>query len=484
MANVKIQDLPEATALDAADYLVAEDVSIPETVKITKANAVATLVGNMQAVFDLGRTIVTTVAKGALALSSTEDVTLLSLVDNVSAGAQALLSLASSATNRTGPIVAIDANTNVQAAIYVDTNHRAPHVLEADDVTVATNIVRAISETSGLVLQLRRALLQFASDEDAAVNVQDTASGTGKNLAVRASNAVGASSTGGSAYIDAGTGTSVSGDINIGTLAADAINSGAGGGISWTHTGSLHVTDSAQVDTDMIIGGTFEADALALFEQRLALGGLLDPSAISGTTTDWNPTNFAISTVIHVDLSAFATITSMEAGAVDGEIKILQSVDDTYAFALQHDDGSTGTAGNRFLLPPGSGTITVPPRGCAVCMYDGTAQRWRLIAWSGVPITAPRTVSGTTDTPTQADHGRSIKCTSGSATTITIASMAPGTCIEFEQNGAGQVTLSGSGVTLHPGASFQSKTAEQYSIIGVRFNDSTNATVYGSKALA
>src|SRR4029079_5848880 len=184
-------------------------------------------------------------------------------------------------------------------------------------------------------------------------------------------------------------------------------------------------------------------------------------------------TGFATSAVVQVDLSAFATITSMAAGSNDQEIKILQNVDDTFAFAIQHDDGATGTAGNRFLIPPGSGTITVPPRGCAVCAYDSTAQRWRLIAWSGVPITAPRTVSGTTDTPAQADHGRSIKCRSGSATTITIATMAPGTCIEFEQNGAGQVTRSGSGVTLHPGASFLSKTAEQYSIIGVRFNDAT-----------
>ena len=75
-----------------------------------------------------------------------------------------------------------------------------------------------------------------------------------------------------------------------------------------------------------------------------------------------------------------------------------------------------------------------------------------------------RTVSGTTDTPTTSDAGKLVKYTSGSAVAITISGsldLSPGQRIDFVQDGAGQLTFTGSGATIKatPGA----KTRAQYS---------------------
>ena len=75
-----------------------------------------------------------------------------------------------------------------------------------------------------------------------------------------------------------------------------------------------------------------------------------------------------------------------------------------------------------------------------------------------------RTVSGTTDTPTSADAGKIVKFTSGSAVTITIngsLDLGEGKRIDFVQDGAGQLTFTGSGATIK--ATPGSKTRAQYS---------------------
>ena len=63
-----------------------------------------------------------------------------------------------------------------------------------------------------------------------------------------------------------------------------------------------------------------------------------------------------------------------------------------------------------------------------------------------------RTISGTADTPTAADAGRYLRCTSASAVTITIddSVFSAGDVVTIRQAGAGLVSLAaGTGVTLN-----------------------------------
>jgi hypothetical protein len=82
------------------------------------------------------------------------------------------------------------------------------------------------------------------------------------------------------------------------------------------------------------------------------------------------------------------------------------------------------------------------------------------------PLTV-NTQSGTSYTLALADTGAIVRCTSGSAVTVTVpanstAAFAVGTSIEIRQSGAGQVTLSpAGGVTLNSESSMR-KTAAQH----------------------
>src|SRR5579883_1121711 len=105
------------------------------------------------------------------------------------------------------------------------------------------------------------------------------------------------------------------------------------------------------------------------------------PTALSsGTTNDWNlgatNTYFMITTAS----SANATITGITGGA-DGRMIVLVNANSAGNITIQHDDGSSSTAANRFNLP-GNSDIIMAPGGTATFIYDGTStnHRWRMIS--------------------------------------------------------------------------------------------------------
>lgn len=84
-----------------------------------------------------------------------------------------------------------------------------------------------------------------------------------------------------------------------------------------------------------------------------------------------------------------------------------------------------------------------------------------------------------------ADDGKTIRCTAATTVTITVpAGLTPGVTVEFVQDGAGQVQVAGSGVTLRHGAIFQPFTAEQRSSVVVTVLDTDEALVRGDLAAA
>lgn len=99
----------------------------------------------------------------------------------------------------------------------------------------------------------------------------------------------------------------------------------------------------------------------------------------------------------------------------------------------------------------------------------------------------PRTVSGTSDTAVLTDAGGYIRCTSASATAVTIppnSSVAypTGTVITYEQAGAGTVTLTpGSGVTLNSRGALLA-LAGQYAVAQVKKVATDTWTVIGDVA--
>lgn len=535
------------------------------------------IAGGMQAVFDVARTIVTTVAKGPLALSSVQDVSLLTLIENTAAAVQPILAISSTAVARTGACLSI-----INAgAVAID-------ITTTGGFTVGLKMQEVFHNP----LYLRPSELIFSKDSDATVRLDDAAPANhGNDLILAAQNAVGAAKDGGAVSIQGGNpgAGGVEGTVNIATVTGSQINTGHSSATLLKHSGLIEIDQSGNalvidattiffdgssnasigVDNSSVAGKHLSVkagDGLAtadggnlLLRSGDAFGGSqqggdvvvtagagpngdgwiylltsgpmgqiriqddapanvtvgdigdtsgtaifyasvtvanglsidritstvafaadISPTAISGVTTNWNPSGIGGAVVVRIDLSAEAEITSIS-GGVDGRILILSNIDPSFSVYLRHDDGATGTAANRFLLPNGA-QMVINPGAAAAIIYDSTSQRWRCYGSTTNLVTPPRSVSGTTDTPTRADHGTTISHTNAGAITSTIGTMPAGTRIEFYQDGAGQITLSASGITLRIPTPFVAKTRAQYSVIGVYFISTTVAVVYGDLA--
>ena len=105
------------------------------------------------------------------------------------------------------------------------------------------------------------------------------------------------------------------------------------------------------------------------------MSGDLSPSQITANQNDYNPANLATASVLRLTTDASRNITSL-AGGADGRIITIMNVG-SFPIVLKNDDGSTGTAANRFALP---GDVTLAAKQNVILMYDSTASRWRQIA--------------------------------------------------------------------------------------------------------
>lgn len=161
---------------------------------------------------------------------------------------------------------------------------------------------------------------------------------------------------------------------------ASEIISQLNGGVALTATASgdkLPITDIS--DTAEAASGTTKpiamSDLLRIIFTSLALTGDISPTQITANQNDYNPTGLADAAVLRLSTDAARNITSI-AGGADGRILIIFNVG-SFDIVLKDDDGSTGTAANRFAL---SGDTTLSPDRCAILQYDSTSLRWRLLA--------------------------------------------------------------------------------------------------------
>jgi hypothetical protein len=109
-------------------------------------------------------------------------------------------------------------------------------------------------------------------------------------------------------------------------------------------------------------------------DEKLSLTGDIN-ATVPSSATDYNPTGLATASVIRLTSSAARTIPSLQGGS-DGRVLTLMNVGN-YNITLKNDDGSTGTAANRFAL---TGDLVLSPKQSAILIYDSTSSRWRQIA--------------------------------------------------------------------------------------------------------
>lgn len=116
------------------------------------------------------------------------------------------------------------------------------------------------------------------------------------------------------------------------------------------------------------------ASGNAMLPRGLSLSGVVSPSPITADANDYAPSGHAAATVFRLSSDAARTITGL-AGGQDGRIAMLVN---TGGFNLVLSNGNPASgAANRFAL---TADVTLPPNGAALLWYDGTSQRWRLIA--------------------------------------------------------------------------------------------------------
>lgn len=100
------------------------------------------------------------------------------------------------------------------------------------------------------------------------------------------------------------------------------------------------------------------------------------------------------------------------------------------------------------------------------------------------PLTFPATTADTAITLDADDNHAVIRTTAGTTITVTVPTLAQGTRVLIVQEGAGQVQLSASGVTLQFPATFLARCAEQDSMIELLYLTATLVQVVGDMELA
>ena len=105
----------------------------------------------------------------------------------------------------------------------------------------------------------------------------------------------------------------------------------------------------------------------------------VSPPQITANQTDYNPAGLPTTASLRLDLDAARTINSLAGGSL-GRVLMIQNISG-FALTLLHDDGATGTAAMRFLLP-GAVNLSIPAGAGVILRYDNTSLRWRVVAKS------------------------------------------------------------------------------------------------------
>jgi hypothetical protein len=153
-----------------------------------------------------------------------------------------------------------------------------------------------------------------------------------------------------------------------------------------TATGSVTVFNNSPTYTSVLgslIGYDYSPTVTSVSGQHIAiraasgqlvLSSTISPAQITSNQNDYNPTGLNGAFELRLNSDAARNITSI-AGGVDGRILIVTNVG-SFVITIKDDDGSTGTAANRFAL---SADVPIAVDETRIFKYDGTSSRWRLI---------------------------------------------------------------------------------------------------------
>lgn len=235
-----------------------------------------------------------------------------------------------------------------------------------------------------------------------------------------------------------------------------------------------------------------------------AEGSILERLAAMEASTDWdkveggitavggNVTIAADTGVLVVDTSATRALTLPNPATMTGRLPFLVIDGNNNAtgkpislvrFASEQIDGvaaskSLGKDGGRWWVwTNGTNWYTAEcvPHTAATPAAEGLA-----------PAGAPVTETGTTRTLSDADHGKTIRCTNAAGCAITVPdTVTPGLTVAVLQRGAAAVSVVGSGtMTIVPAATFDPETAEVGSMATIYVETSTVTNVIGDLAAA
>jgi hypothetical protein len=197
-------------------------------------------------------------------------------------------------------------------------------------------------------------------------------------------------------------------------------------------TGSIYQnTDGGSTWVLGLSGVTVSGASLA---GAITESGVIRPTGVTGALNDWAPTGVTTARTVYATLTGDTSLSSISASQTDGRVVTIY-IPSGFTLTLKNDDGATGTAANRFLLPnnvdwqlgsTGNGSVTL--------RYDGTAARWKLDSKTGTTypaltntgsltesgVLSPSAVSGTINNyaPTGFASARYIMIAPTATTTI------------------------------------------------------------------
>ena len=108
--------------------------------------------------------------------------------------------------------------------------------------------------------------------------------------------------------------------------------------------------------------------------------GIVSPTALSGSVTDYNPTSLSGAEVLRIDPNGAArTINSLAGGGTGRTLRIRNlATNGAHTLTFLHDDGATGTAAMRFLCPNNASYVATA-NSVTVIWYDATNSRWIVV---------------------------------------------------------------------------------------------------------
>lgn len=153
--------------------------------------------------------------------------------------------------------------------------------------------------------------------------------------------------------------------LGVTGASSSAVSFASGGAAGWLRVNTSTVVATFQQNGG---GGGLEINGGSLF-----LNAVISPAQITSNQTDYAPSGLSTAGVLRLSSDASRTINSLT-GGVTGRILVLVNIG-TQNIILLDDDGSTGTAANRFQL---SSNYTLVPEHAVSIWYDGTSSRWRI----------------------------------------------------------------------------------------------------------